>query len=117
MASLKSKLPLLALVLVEWRDSTSPPQPWRASLDETEVCTIRTSGFLVRYDEDEVVLVQGLTPSGSFHNSFAIPRGCVDSVRVIKEGLVPGVQVSEIDPWKPARAAARKVRRVSAKSV
>jgi len=76
---MKSKV---RLVIVLWEDSAGSRPYW-----EQAVCTATVSsvGHLVRRNKKELVLAQSKAKDGDWGGLFAIPAGCVKSVRRVKE--------------------------------
>lgn len=72
----------MKLVLVEWVDSTSSTG-WENDPDlELSIC--KTVGYLTRKTKEKVVLAQSISDNNNVDNKFAIPRGCIQSIKELK---------------------------------
>ena len=75
----------MKIVLVDWVDSASVGG-W-AGEEDLNVCECKTVGFLLRKTKDKVVVAQSISPRDAVEvcdNRFAIPRGCIKSIRELK---------------------------------
>jgi len=73
-------------VLVRWLDSAALPG-WH-DVDQEGPMRIVTTGILVRYSEDCVVVVLGISTSGRCHEQNVIPRLCVTHLEQISNQVI-----------------------------
>lgn len=72
----------MKIVEVLWADSTSSGG-WDGATDlATSLC--KTVGYLTVRNKNRVVVVQSTSDGGNCDNRFAIPRGCIKSIRELK---------------------------------
>jgi hypothetical protein len=69
------------LVLVQWDDAASVTSAWQK---EVGVVGCETVGFLVKKDKKEVVIAHTLASDGDFGGKFAIPRGMVKVIKIVR---------------------------------
>lgn len=79
----------LPIVEVDWIDSHTisgwrSPDEWRECTDTPARC--RTAGYLLRDDEQAVVIVQQVNDQGDYGEAMVIPKVCVQGFRHLCDG-------------------------------
>lgn len=69
------------IVRVRWRDPTGY-EDWRYADDPTPVFTVHTLGYLLRNDDEQVVIAASVSDE-QFGSSIAIPTSVVDEITVL----------------------------------
>jgi len=69
----------LKIVLVKWEDSASA-SGWTDE-DDLAPAECETVGYLLKKNKDRVVVVQSTSDIAHYDNRFAIPRGCIKSIK------------------------------------
>jgi len=72
------------VVLVKWWDSCGPHRKWqtREYAEEYEAAPCLSLGFFVKKDRKVLVIASDVAPE-ELGNVFAIPAGCIKSIRVL----------------------------------
>ncbi len=73
----------LKVVLVEWYDAASMNEWKYPDEPHVEREPVVSSGILKVKTKNEVVLCMGLSYDGAYASDFAIPLGCIKSMRTI----------------------------------
>tara|TARA_R110002096_G_scaffold215874_2_gene403772 strand:+ start:367 stop:645 length:279 start_codon:yes stop_codon:yes gene_type:complete len=82
-ADLKKK----PLVLVTWQDITSTHCGWFERTDNLETATIKSPGWIVENNEDDVKMVSAIGWHGE--ESFlgfdtVLPKGCIEKITILR---------------------------------
>jgi len=72
----------MKIVVVEWADSTTSTG-WENDPD-LELCICETVGYLAKKTREKVVLIQSISDGNNVDNKFAIPRGCIKSIKELR---------------------------------
>ena len=76
-------------VLVHWMDITSFELPWASKDEASDLAPTQmwSSGVILKDTPDYLVLAGTVDPcgDGSYGNVNAIPKGCIKSIRVLRE--------------------------------
>ena len=69
------------LVLIEWNDAAAATTAWQ---HEVTTVACQTMGFLVAKNKKEVVIAHTMAADGDFVGKFAIPRGFIKVIKIMK---------------------------------
>lgn len=78
-----------AVVVIEWIDAQVVSMAWGDDFP-TDVCAVKSVGFLVRVDEDQLFYASDRffnddKDATIVHSVHAIPLGCIREVTVLKD--------------------------------
>lgn len=69
----------MKVIFVEWRDANQILGGWTSydHLENHDLATIETAGFLSFEDDDKIVIIQSNDDGDNFIGAFAIPKSCI----------------------------------------
>ncbi len=70
-------------VLVEWIDSNIM-HGWQTDLNDCNVALTEEMGFLIKEDDEKIVLARGISSQGFYNSPMAIPKGCIKSIKEMR---------------------------------
>lgn len=77
-------------VLVRWRDATSERNIPLDEAGDLTLCLVETVGFLVKYDSEHLVILNGMVDGNHAQDTVVIPSSTVDEVIPLGEGTWHG---------------------------
>ena len=73
----------MKIVRVEWRDSNTL-HGWQYGEQETELAKCETIGFLIKEDDDKLVVAQTVSSYGAQMGITVIAKGCIKSIKEMR---------------------------------
>ena len=70
-------------VQVEWVDSNIL-HGCQSDLDNCDVALTEEIGYLIKEDDDKIILARGISSQGFYNSPMAIPKGCIKSVKEMR---------------------------------
>jgi hypothetical protein len=83
------------IVEITWKDSHAI-YGWH-ELEDLTPSVIVSAGYILREEEDYVVMVSSNSDSGNHFTALSIPRGCIRGTQVLKKGQTVGN--STLERW------------------
>jgi|TARA_B110000495_G_C22930772_1_gene544092 hypothetical protein len=83
------------IVEITWKDSHAI-YGWH-ELEDLTPSVIVSAGYILREEEDYVVMVSSNSDSGNYFTALSIPRGCIRGTEVLKKSQ--NVGNSTLERW------------------
>uniref|UniRef100_A0A6M3JJJ6 Putative structural protein n=1 Tax=viral metagenome TaxID=1070528 RepID=A0A6M3JJJ6_9ZZZZ len=73
----------MRIVKVKWVDSNII-HGWQSNIDDCDVALSDEVGFLVKENEETIILARGVSQYGLLNSPMAIPKGCIKSIKEMR---------------------------------
>lgn len=70
-------------VLVEWVDANIL-HGWQSDIEDCNIALTEEVGYLIREDDEKIILARGVSTYGFLNSPMAIPKGCVKSMKELR---------------------------------